>query len=242
MCLKDEKNKRVSDCQTSNNKSALLSRQEQKTDAEKLNDIASGFLIKKRPNKKIVDILHDSDIKKLIEAYPEIENIKGIKVPVLFFSKDAGQGIKKHIAWGEKTDENVHEQGGLLIGKPFQVEGRIVGIVEHIIPADVICANTAYLKMGTETWVKMLEIYDKSYKEKGMYVIGWFHTHPNSLPVFMSSTDMGTQRAFFNQDWHFSVVLNPHRHLIACFNSAIANECGYYPSDFAGSWEENYGK
>lgn len=74
---------------------------------------------------------------------------------------------------------------------------------------------------------------DEQYRNQGQYVIGWFHTHPNSLDVFMSRTDMDTQRNFFNQDWHFSVVLNPHRRLIACFNSMDANICRFYPVNFA---------
>ena len=92
--------------------------------------------------------------------------------------------------------------------------------------------------MGTETWAKMLKVYDERYKNDGLYVIGWFHTHPNDLPVFMSPTDMRTQKHFFNEQWHFSLVLNPHRRLAACFHSAAAMKCDYYPHCFADREED----
>jgi len=194
----------------------------------------SSFVIKKRTSEKDA-ILQSVDISQLIEKYPALNSIKdlaNLNSPLLVISECAEKGIKKHIAWGKITKTNMCEQGGILVGRPFLVGESVLGIVEYAIPAEIKRASSAYLEMGTETWTKMLDIYDEHYKENGLYIIGWFHTHPNDLPVFMSSTDMGTQRAFFNQDWHFSIVLNPHRHLIACFNSAKADKCKYYPSNF----------
>lgn len=193
------------------------------------------FVIKRKPSDKTVDIVRKIDIEQLLLEYPALEDIKDIdkmEHPLLYISEQAEREIKEHISWDKKTSVNVYEQGGILIGKPFLIGKSILGIVECVIPAKLSQASAAYLEMGTETWGKMLDIYDENYKDKGLYVIGWFHTHPNSLSVFMSFTDMETQRGFFNQDWHFSVVLNPHRRLIACFNSANADKCDYYPSDF----------
>ena len=193
------------------------------------------FVIKSISKDKNLTVLSETSIEDLIKAYPmlgKIDGIKKLKVPLLVISECAETEIKKHVMWDKKTNENVYEQGGILIGKPYMVNSQIVGIVEHIIPAEVNNSSPVYLKMSTETWVKMLNIYDEQYKEDGLFVIGWFHTHPNSLSVFMSSTDIKTQHAFFNQEWHFSVVLNPHRKLIACFNSYKANKCNYYPIDF----------
>lgn len=195
------------------------------------------FVIKSKPLDKSADIVQKVDIEQLYTIYPALEetaDLKKSKFPMLYISEEAEKEIKTHIHWNEKTDSNVYEQGGILVGRPFMVENGILGVVEHVIPAEASRANSAYLEMGTDTWKKMLDIYDEKYKNQCLYVIGWFHTHPNGLPVFMSGTDMGTQRNFFNQDWHFSVVLNPHRRLIACFNSADANKCHFYPVEFAG--------
>ena len=53
--------------------------------------------------------------------------------------------------------------------------------------------------------------------------IGWWHTHPNALPVFMSSTDMSTQHLKFFKPHDYSVVLNPHRMIWKAFvgNNAV---------------------
>ena len=196
---------------------------------EETESTKGNFVIKRKPSDKAVDIVREIDIEQLLLEYPALEDIKGIdkmERPLLYISEQAEKEIKKHISWDKKTSANVNEQGGILIGKPF------LGIVECVIPGELSQASAAYLEMGTETWGKMLDVYDENYKDKGLFVIGWFHTHPNSLSVFMSFTDMGTQRGFFNQDWHFSIVLNPHRRLIACFNSVNADKCDYYPPDF----------
>lgn len=196
--------------------------------------IRSDFIIKE-PKKKEQNVVDFLSFEELIKIYPFIEKSiqkKGIDSPLIMLSSEAVKGIKEHISWGGKTRNNVYEQGGILIGKPYSIDGQIIGIVEYIIPADVTRASGAYLVMGTDTWVKMLDTYDNLYKEKGLYIIGWFHTHPNMLSVFMSATDMGTQKAFFNQPWHFAIVLNPQKKLIASFYSEKAISCEYYFDDF----------
>ncbi len=207
----------------------------QSTTSKFLLSNGGSFVIKSKPSDKLFNIMQEVDVEELYLEYPalkEINRLDKIKSPLLYLSDQAEKEIKSHISWNKKTISNVNEQGGILIGKPFLVGHSILGIVECVIPAEVSRASSAYLEMGTDTWAKMLEIYDDKYKNEGLYVIGWFHTHPNSLSVFMSGTDMGTQRGFFNEDWHFSVVLNPHRRLIACFNSANADMCDFYPTDF----------
>ena len=194
-----------------------------------------GFVIRKKS--PAVNVVRAVAVSELLSRYPALKEIKNFDAdaePLLYISEGAERTIKEHIAWGKKTRQNVREQGGILVGRPVLAGERLVGIAEYAIPANLSHASAAYLQMGTETWREMLDIFDAQYKEAGLYVIGWFHTHPNSLPVFMSGTDMGTQRAFFNQEWHFSIVMNPHRKLIACFHSAEAVSCEYCPKDFAG--------
>lgn len=201
---------------------------------EEIKSQEGSFVIKRK--EKAPEILREISIEELINIYPWIQNsddIRKTKEPLLILSEQAEKGIKEHIAWNKKTKENIYEQGGILIGRPYLVNDQIIGITEYIIPANLSQASYAYLKMGTETWAEMLDIYDEKYKEDGLFIIGWFHTHPNNLPVFMSSTDMGTQRAFFDQEWHFALVINPHKKLIACFHSVGAAQCECYPTDFA---------
>lgn len=196
----------------------------------------SSFVIKPRTPVSESGVVRAVTADQFLQDHPELMSPKKLsqqREPLLIISRRAEQEIKAHIAWDRKTSQNTREQGGILIGTPFLVDGRMVSVVECVIPAELSESSAVYLKMDTKTWIKMLNLYDERYQEQGLYVLGWFHTHPNSLGVFMSSTDMKTQRAFFCEDWHFAVVLNPHRRLIACFHSAQAVPCAFSPLDFA---------
>ncbi len=214
------------------------SAEDRNTDAEQTK---KNFVIKKRKPKEIVTVIKEDQMKQFADRYlitASYDALDKLTGPLLIISEQAERSIKEHIEWGIKTDRNIFEQGGILIGKPFLVGDTMVGIVEYMIPGDPKRADEVYLEMGTETWAKMLKVYDERYKNDGLYVIGWFHTHPNDLPVFMSPTDMRTQKHFFNEQWHFSLVLNPHRRLAACFHSAAAMKCDYYPHCFADREED----
>lgn len=195
----------------------------------------SGFVIKPRTPISESGAVRTVTADQFLQDHPELMfpmKLSQQHEPLLIISRRAEQEIKTHIAWAKKTSQNIQEQGGILIGSPFLVDGRIVSVVECVIPAELSESSAVYLKMDTKTWIKMLNLYDERYREQGLYVVGWFHTHPNGLGAFMSSTDMNTQQAFFREDWHFAVVLNPHRRLIACFYSAQAIPCAFFPSDF----------
>lgn len=194
-----------------------------------------GFVIKRRAAVEKDSILRAVSMEQFLAEHPGLLSARELATtrrPLLVISQRAEREIKDHIGWAMKTRYNIREQGGILIGSPYLVDGRVVSVVECAIPAELSESNAAYLKMDTETWVKMLNLYDERYRDQGLYVVGWFHTHPNGLGVFMSSTDMGTQWAFFRENWHFAIVLNPHRKLIACFHSAQADSCCLYPANF----------
>jgi proteasome lid subunit RPN8/RPN11 len=58
-----------------------------------------------------------------------------------------------------------------------------------------------------------------------IHVVGWYHTHPGELDVFMSSVDRHTQEKLFSEDWQFAIVLNPQRAEWRAFNGRAAEEC-----------------
>ena len=192
------------------------------------------FIIRRKPESG-ESIMRDVSPESLLERYPMLKaqrDFDKVERPLLVITEEAERIIKTHIEWGRKTERNVCEQGGLLIGKPVRVKRRSIALAESAIPAELTRSNAAYLEMGIDAWAKMLSVFDERYSEKGLYVIGWYHTHPNGLAVFMSGTDMRTQRTFFNQPWHFAAVINPHRKLLACFHSAQAATCDYCPNTF----------
>ena len=128
------------------------------------------------------------------------------------------------IEWhkGSRTDIRV-EQGGIMLGNRYYDCDKNLHytIVKKVIVAEKAEGTSAFLEITPECWNDMYEQKDSYIAESGneVVIVGWFHTHPNMLPVFMSGTDRNTQKQFFNGENTYSVVINPQRHLIKAFRA-----------------------
>ncbi|PTX61109.1 proteasome lid subunit RPN8/RPN11 [Kordia periserrulae] len=164
------------------------------------------------------------------------ENIKSDAL--LYISNNAKKEIWKHIQWGnQETQSNKKEQGGILLGNVFYDTEKKVqfGVVEEVVAGTNARGSSVYLEMSHEIWAQMLSDADKILGEREddpLQIIGWYHTHPNGLDVFMSGTDMNTQRKYFNQDWHYAIIFNPHKQIWKSFVGENALECkGFFLED-----------
>ena len=124
--------------------------------------------------------------------------------------------ILSFIEWGKYTKHNYTEVCGFMIGHHYYDERKKIyySEVEKVF-------TEAFLQLSTDSMFtidQQLYIYNKE-NESNCKFIGWFHTHPNSLSVFMSSTDLLTQTRFFSDDLGYAVVINPHRQLWKAFRS-----------------------
>ena len=149
-----------------------------------------------------------------------------------YLTKEAFQTIASHISWGKYSTSNQVEQGGILLGTVYKnPETNIIyGMAEQAVNGSLARGSAAYLEVTHETWREMLNQVDRIYPN--LQIIGWYHTHPNSLDVFMSGTDQTTQRRLFSQDWQFAIVLNPHRTIWRAFYGRNSTECkGYVLSE-----------
>ncbi len=148
----------------------------------------------------------------------------------LYLTSKAVRQISQHIHWGEKSFKNGVEQGGILLGKVYRDEaaGVTYGLAEEAVAGELGRGSGVYLELDHSAWQQMYQQVDSLLERRGkgdMYIIGWYHTHPNSLDVFMSGTDRGTQERMFNKDWQFAIVLNPQRKIWKAFHGASAREC-----------------
>jgi proteasome lid subunit RPN8/RPN11 len=145
-----------------------------------------------------------------------------------YLTMNAFELIKDHIGWGLRTHENVVEQGGILLGHAFRNPdtGVVYAIAEQAIPGRLARGSAGYLEVTHETWKEMLDSVDSLGTQ--LQVIGWYHTHPNNLDVFMSDTDRTTQKRLFGNDWQFAIVLNPHKQIWRAFYGADSRECRGY--------------
>jgi len=148
----------------------------------------------------------------------------------LYLTREAMRQIADHIGWGQHTNENHVEQGGILVGEVFTdtQQSSVYGVVEAAIPGRSARGTSGYLEMGHDTWLEMLNSVDGMLNldpEKASQIIGWYHTHPNNLSVFMSGTDHATQSRLFAHAWQFAMVLNPQRRSWRAFFGPDAKEC-----------------
>lgn len=126
------------------------------------------------------------------------------------------------------------EQGGWLIGRDFNDENGcpFQAEVTHVLEANTECRHPGYIEWSGMEEIRLQDEFF-AIKEKlatidpvlacSLRVLGWWHTHPN-LPVFMSQTDLNTQRMKWFKPAHYAVVLDPHRGIWRAFAGADATE------------------
>lgn len=159
----------------------------------------------------------------------------------LFISDYAKNKIHNSLNWGQNTEQNKVEQGGILLGKIYKHSNEIYSSVEDIILANT-SGNSTYVEFTPDAWTEMYkqlgEINLNRSKDEQLVVIGWFHTHPNNLSVFMSNTDMNTQKSFFSEEWQSSLVMNPHSQTSRAFFGNKAKEGNIVFRDFKSVLKE----
>lgn len=155
---------------------------------------------------------------------------------LLLFTSYATKKLRVTIGWNRfDFPRNRVEMGGWLIGNYIRDDsGQIVQAeVTDILLANNCAGTPSYLEWPAIEDIRLQRVFFRMKDEltaqnpskgENLSRIGWWHTHPNGLPVFMSSTDMETQRIKFFKDHDYSVVLNPHRMIWKAFIGRNADE------------------
>lgn len=140
----------------------------------------------------------------------------------VLFRASAVQDIWNAIDWGEYTPRNRIEQGGILVGNfcdaaPEGSASREIWVeVIHAIPCgQPETSRPEFLVMSAENWLQMENIRNQNNLRDGTdYVlVGWYHTHPSSLPVGFSGRDYQTHSMQFPFEYSIGAVFNPHRRI-----------------------------
>lgn len=144
----------------------------------------------------------------------------------LFVLPQAAESIMDYIGWSQYNIwKNHSEQGGFLIGRNYKDPDKQlnIGIVEYAIPAVHARGSAGALDISPEDSKAMYKELDTMNQrrpaQERLELVGWFHTHPNSLDVFMSGTDRWTQSRLFSGERCIALVFNPHRKLWKCFRT-----------------------
>ena len=124
------------------------------------------------------------------------------------FSAYSWRLIKAYFGWGVSGPWNKNEQicalGGRFTGSAIRAETAL--------PMLSSSASPGCVEIKAETWFRVVWALE----DIGMVLVGSVHSHPNSLPVFLSGEDLQTHMRMFPNG--ASVVLNPQRREIAAFD------------------------
>ena len=129
--------------------------------------------------------------------------------PYVFFDSSAYDQM-----WVDAKMDIMRERGGILVGDVFaDPGGRNYVVVRDAIAAHNLSASSTHLQFRPESWKP---IWDALYSDHSLRIVGWYHTHPR-LGVFLSGTDLRTQRLYFSAPWQIAVVIDPSSMEIGCF-------------------------
>lgn len=159
-------------------------------------------------------------IQNLVEGWSFIETARFVftvaQEPRVILSQQIRTKIYDHL----KT-KNV-EQGGLLIGRVYAAGVNFKSIFLIEVLDSIECRNfrstSVSLSMNSDVWQ---DANEKS--EDGLFVVGWYHSHPN-LGAFFSGTDKKTQRNFFHHNYSLGLVIDPIRQQERWFKGAESLE------------------
>ncbi|GEM_PF-2438749 len=132
------------------------------------------------------------------------------EVRQVYIKEDALADLKSHLASNLRV-----EQGGILLGNAYRdPEYQIYVEITASVAAPATIGTGAHLEFTPDSWQGIMDYARAEHPQEN--IVGWYHSHPN-LGVFMSGTDMNTQRKFFYHPWCLSIVCDPVRKQIRYF-------------------------
>jgi proteasome lid subunit RPN8/RPN11 len=130
----------------------------------------------------------------------------------VFIHADAVRNLRR-----ESTTDTSREHGGILLGHAFQDQelGHYVVVLESVA-AIISLGSSVHLRFVDASWEP---VWKRTQEAPELQIVGWYHTHPG-LGVFMSGTDLKTQRLHFGQPWQVAIVIDPVADRMGCFLGA----------------------
>ncbi|MFM6451852.1 MAG: Mov34/MPN/PAD-1 family protein [Planktothrix sp.] len=158
--------------------------------------------------------------EKPIQEFIRERNITP-QYPKVYILEDALKNLIEHLQSNLRV-----EQGGILFGNAYT--DPTFGIYVEVtaaVPAPATIGTGASLEFTPDSWVGIMNHAKATHPEAN--IIGWYHSHPD-IGVFMSGTDMRTQRSFFPHPWCLSIVYDP-----------VQNKIGYFLGEKAQKVQPN---
>ena len=178
----------------------------------------------------------------------------------LILTPQASKELMNHFYWNMRHPNNLCEQQAGLAGYLFKdpQTNRFIAVAEFVIPA--IAKNRtpvgAYLSVDDTADVQCeLNVINQNLRKMRDYgvftklgdaqMLGYVHSHPGDLDVFVSSTDQQTHRTNYGNGTDslgISLVVNPHRRLARAYGGPEIREMEQIWFFAAGDYERFTGK
>jgi proteasome lid subunit RPN8/RPN11 len=147
----------------------------------------------------------------------------------LYISKIAEEKMRNHAM------SEVHERlevMGLMLGQVFADRGIEYTVVRDVATTDLDASSTR-VRFRRDGFEKLFASMDDIGFDH--IVTGWYHSHPGH-GVFMSPTDVDTQRGMFSSSYHRAVVIDPINKEIGAYR---LGKVDVEAVPFAIYWEEH---
>ena len=146
----------------------------------------------------------------------------------LYISKIAEEKMRNHAT--SKVHERL-EVMGLMLGQVFNHDGVEYTVVRDVATTDLDASSTR-VRFRRDGFEKLFASMDDIGFDH--IVTGWYHSHPGH-GIFMSPTDVDTQKGMFSSSFHRAVVIDPINKEIGAYR---LGRIDVEPVPFAIYWEE----
>lgn len=168
----------------------------------------------KRP---LLDFLRETQHRIVEPSYRNIELLYtqlSVKQMSVFVQQEAVDQLIHHL-----SVDPYNETGGVLVGDGFFCPERRIHYTEIVgsIPASHTIGNRVHFQFTSECWQGILKTQKQDFPKTT--IVGWYHSHPGH-GIFLSGTDLNTQRLSFKQIWQIAVVYDSLRPDIGFFYGA----------------------
>ena len=120
----------------------------------------------------------------------------------LYISKIAEEKMRNHAASSAPMRLEVM---GLMLGQVFMHQGIEYTVVRDVATTDLDASSTR-VRFRRDGFEKLFASLDDVGFDH--IVTGWYHSHPGH-GIFMSPTDVDTQKSMFTSTFHRAVVIDP---------------------------------
>ncbi|MEZ2239164.1 Mov34/MPN/PAD-1 family protein [Microcoleus sp.] len=165
----------------------------------------------------LLDFLRETQHRIVEPSYRNIESLYrqlSVQEMSVFVQQEAVDQLIHHL-----SVDPYNETGGVLVGHGYWCPERRIHYTEIVgsIPASYTIGNRVHFQFTRECWQEIFQTQKQDFPSTT--IVGWYHSHPGH-GIFLSGTDLNTQRLSFKQIWQIAVVYDSLRHDIGFFYGA----------------------